>query len=68
MSDDRISDRPRAGAGLNAFEALQLAACLDQPLSHYGLADTPENRKMLDKLKDIYADMRSHGYGIDIAT
>jgi len=68
MGAKRIADRARAGAGLNAFEALQLAASLDQSLSHYGLADTPENRRMLDKLKDEYAEMRRQGIGIQIAT
>lgn len=66
MSDEPISRRPRAGAGLSAWEAIQLAAINDLPLSHFGLSDTPENRKTVDDLKTEYEDMRSRGIIIDI--
>lgn len=68
MADEKISQQPKAGAGLSAWEAIQLAASLDLPLSHFGLADTPENRKTVDDLKTKYEDMRSRGVGIDIAS
>jgi len=67
MSDDKISDRPKAGAGLTAWEAIQLCALNDLPLSHYGLSDTPENRKTVDKLRDEYEAMRQRGAIIEIA-
>lgn len=68
MAEEKIAQQPKAGAGLSAWEAIQLAASLDLPLSHFGLADTPENRKTVDDLKTKYDDMRSRGIGIDIAS
>lgn len=64
---DKIADRPRAGAGLSAWEAIQLCAINQLPLSHYGLSDTPENRKTVDKLRDEYEDMERRGLIIEIA-
>jgi len=64
---DKIADRPRAGAGLSAWEAIQLCAINQLPLSHYGLSDTPENRKTVDKLRDEYDDMERRGLIIEIA-
>jgi len=66
--EGEIDDRPRAGAGLNPLEAMQLTAALNLPLSYHGLVDNPGNRKILNHLNEIYADMRRCGFGIDIAT
>lgn len=68
MADEKIAQQPKAGAGLSAWEAIQLAASLDLPLSHFGLADTPDNRKTVDDLKTEYDGMKRRGVGIDIAS
>jgi len=64
---DKIADRPKAGAGLSAWEAMQLCAVNQLPLSHYGLSDTPENRRTVDKLRDEYDEMERRGLIIEIA-
>ena len=64
---DKIADRPKAGAGLSAWEAIQLCAVNQLPLSHYGLSDTPENRRTVDKLRDEYDEMERRGLIIEIA-
>jgi len=68
MDENRISDRPKAGAGLSAWEAMQLAALLGLPLSHFGLSETPENRKTLDKLRAEYEEIERRGMAIDITS
>lgn len=60
-------DRMKAGRGYSAWEAMQLAAILDLPLTHVGLTDTPENRKTLDDLKNDIATRSAQGAIIALA-
>lgn len=66
MSKNKISESPKAGAGLSAYEALQMSAILDLPLTHFGLTDNPNNRKALDELRDEIAEMRENGIVADL--
>jgi hypothetical protein len=64
--ENDILDRTKAGKGLNPWEAIQLSAALDLPLSTFGLKDTPDNRKKLTDLKEEFDAADKIGAIIDI--
>jgi hypothetical protein len=64
--EDTLLNRAKANRGLNPWEAMQLAATLDLPLSEFGLKDTPDNRKKFEQLKDELAVADKIGAIVDI--
>jgi len=66
QEQDQVLKRTKAGRGLNAWEAIQMAAVMDLPLSDFGLKDTPENRKKLDQLKDDIKQAEKIGAIVDV--
>lgn len=65
-NEDNLLNRTKAGRGMNSWEAIQLSAALDLPLSTFGLKETPDNRNKLTDLKEEFEAADKIGAIIDI--